>query len=50
MFYTAVVRVGGDVDEGTFRDHFAAKFHFELQLKLLIRETLVPVLNVLMLP
>jgi hypothetical protein len=42
--------MSSDVDEGTFRDHFAATFPFVLQLKLLIRETVMLVLNVLMLP
>jgi hypothetical protein len=50
VFYTTEVRIADDVDERTFRDHFAETFSFELQLKLLIRETVVLVLNVLMLP
>jgi hypothetical protein len=46
----AEVGMCGDVDEETFQDHFAARFLFELQLKVLIRGTVVHGRNVLMLP
>jgi hypothetical protein len=46
----AEVGICVDVDEETFQGHFAARFLFELQAKVLIRGTVVHGFSVLMLP
>jgi len=46
----AEVKICDDVDEVTFQDHFAARFLLELQVKVLIRGTVVHGFSVLMLP
>lgn len=46
----AEVGICVDVDEETFQDHSAARFLFELQVKVLIRGTVVHGFSVLMLP